>query len=73
MFTSFQIAHKLYVDGAKDVKWFHPLDSHFATLHVKLTMEDVILSLNSVLKKGEVVGTPLYLAKTLFSVFTRSV
>ena len=72
MFTSFQIALKLHVDWVKDVKWFHPLDSHFATPRVQLTMEDVILSINSVVKKGEVVvSTLLYLAKTLLSVFPK--
>ena len=39
MLVVFQVA--LNVNEASDVMWFHPLDSYFATPHVKLTMVDV--------------------------------
>ena len=43
MFISFQIALKLNVDWAKDVKCFNALENHSATPRVKLTMADVVM------------------------------
>ena len=60
----------LSVHLATDVKHFLPLEKDFATPHVVLTMEDVILSLRSAMKPSHFVLALLNLAKALSSVFT---